>query len=132
MTTRLIDNLADYPIVSPWWVAHQGVTVPANILPPVGVMVVDDNGAPMAAAWLYMAVGVGVAWMSWSVTNPSLPAQQRVRALDVVADALEVLCCTHDYGIMFTETDKPALTRWFKARGFVQNHAGVTQLFKRV
>jgi hypothetical protein len=132
MKTRLIDNAVDYPIVRPWWEKHQGVAVPINILPPVGVMVEDEDGHPLAAAWLYMAVGVGVAWMSWSVTNPAMLPQKRVKALEVVTDALEVLCCTHDYGIMFTETDKPALTRWFKARGFVQNHAGVTQLFKRV
>ena len=132
MITRLINNETDYDVILPWWEAHQGVGVPRNILPPCGVVAMDDDGTPAAAGWLYMAVGVGLAWMSWHVTNPALPPIRALRALTLVAGALEMLAETHDYHIVYTETNNPALVRWMKARGFQQNHSGVTQLFKTV
>lgn len=132
MTTRLINNAADYEIVLPWWEKHQGTGVPFNLLPPVGVIAMDEDGTPAAAGWLYMAVGIGVAWMSWSVTNPALPPIRALRCLSSVAGALESVALAHDYRVMYTETAKPALARWLQARGYKRNHSGVTQLFKQL
>lgn len=132
MTTRLIDNPVDYALVSEWWVKHQGVAVPFNLLPPVGVMAMDEDGTPAAAGWLYMAVGIGVAWMSWSVTNPNIPPIRALRALATATSALEAVAVAHDYHIVFTETAKPSLARWMQARGYVRNHSGAIQLFKSV
>jgi hypothetical protein len=132
MTTRLINNAEDYATFEPWWVKHQGQSIPLAALPPVGVVALDDDGTPAAAGWLYMAVGVGVAWMAWITTNPDLPAFRALRGLSLVEGGLEALAKTHNYNVVFTETQKPALVRWMQARGYVKNHSNITQLLKRV
>ena len=79
-----------------------------------------------------MAVGVGVAWMAWSVTNPNISPIRALRALSLATGGLEALAVTHNYSVVFTETNKPALVRWMQARGYVKNHSNITQLLKRV
>lgn len=132
MNTRLIDNSADYPVIAPWFAVHGMDVVPLSVLPPVGVAAIADDGTPLAAVWLYMALGVGVAWMCWAVTNPAVSPQCALSGLQLAIGAVEKVAIAHDYHLIYTETNRPSLVRWFKARGFKANHSDVTQLIKHV
>jgi len=127
---RTVEIEKDYPTFERWWVKHQGVTVPMNILPKLGV-VAEQDGRGIAAAWLYMAnCGTGVCWASWHVTNPAIPPKTAEAGLREVQGHLERLAKEMGYGIMFTQTNRPSLIRWFKLRNFIANHTNCVQLFR--
>jgi len=131
MTTRLYQP-EDYAVISPWWAGHGGALVPEGVLPKCGVVVVTEEAKLSAAAWLYMDNSVGVAWMSWMVTNPELGPIKAAKTLGVLLGAVEVICDEFDYGILFTMTESKGVGQWLCRQGFSPNHKGMTQYFKKV
>ena len=131
MKTRLYEP-EDYAVISPWWVGHAGSLVPEDVLPKCGVVTESDDGMPLAAAWLYMDNSVGVAWMSWLVSNPDVGPIKAAKAIGVLLEALEELCKEFNYGVMFTMTDQKGLGQFLSRKGFTANHSGMTQYFKKV
>ena len=130
MTTRLYDP-KDYAVISPWWEAHGGKIVPEEILPQCAV-VVEYNDKLAAAAWLYMDNSVGVAWMSWMVTNPEFGPIKAAKSLTVLLKGMEELCSEFNYGLLFTSSNSKGVGQWLARQGFSQNHQGMTQYFKKV
>ena len=128
MKTRLYVS-GDYPTVEKWWAGHKQAAVPANVLPKCGV-VVENNGKPLAAAWLYQDNSVGVAWLAWLVSNPEASPFVVAEALEVLFGATERVARDLQYGLMFTMTERGSLGRWLQRHGFAPNHRGVTQYFK--
>lgn len=130
MTTRLYSPM-DYRTVKRWWTLHGVQVVPKKVLPKCGVVVVDE-GKLIAAGWLYLDNSVGVAWASWIVTNPAMPAVRTVKALKCLLGGIESVCKSLDYGLLFTMTNREAFGRFLKKEGWGSNHSGMTQYFRRL
>ncbi len=122
----------DYPIFKAWCAGHHESAPAPGILPPCGVVIEDEEGAPLAIGFLYMAVGVGCAWLAWATTNPKLSPWNSLASLDYLECACEKVCSESDYGVLFTMTDREGLGAFLRKRGFVANHKGATQYFKEV
>ena len=131
MKSRLYDP-KDYEVISPWWEGHTGNIVPEAVLPKLGTVVEDDDGNPLAAAWLYMDNSIGVAWMSWLVSNPEIGPIKSVKAITLVLNSIEELCKEFNYGCLFTMTDRKGVGSFLGRNGFTANHSGMTQYFKKV
>lgn len=129
MKSRLYAT-ADFPVIKKWFEGHSGKAVSEAVLPKCGVIVEDDGGAPLAAAWIYQDNSVGVAWLAWIVTNPAISVRTAPAALEYLLDSAEAICREFNYGLLFTMTDRPALGRWLKKQGFEANHSGMSQYFK--
>ena len=114
-----------------WWVGHNMPPVPLACLPKCGVMV-EQNGAPVAVAWLYMDNSIGAAWVAWLTTRPRLKAKESVKVLNYLLGAIEAVAYELDYKLLFTMAEGRGLQSWFKKRGFIENHSGMTQLFKNL
>lgn len=106
----------DMPMVSEWWGDHGHGEFPASLLPPVGV-VAEQEGEPIAACWLYMAVGVGVCWLEYPVSKPGLSVRAARTAFAALVGALEDIARTHDYGLMMAHT-LPPIARVMEGFGF--------------
>lgn len=131
MTTRLIDNAKDSATIQPWWDDRRGFPFPAGALPPVGVIAEDETG-PVAAVWLFMAVGVGVAWMAFQCTNPAASAASKLNGLRRCVESLECVAVAHDYHIVMTESYTIGMGRLWGRLGYRVNHERVTQFLKQI
>lgn len=129
MNTRLIKNATDFPLIEQWWRARGVYDFAASWLPPVGVIAEDENG-PVAAVWLYMALGVGVAWMAHQCTNPAVSPIKGARGLSQCVGALQAIALAGDYHVVMTITASRGMDSFWKREGFATNHAGVSQLIK--
>ncbi len=86
-------------IIARWWTAHTGRVFQHALLPPVGLVGSDEHG-PCCAVWLYMSVGIGVAFLENPVTRPGLSMRKAKLALTTLFKATEEVALTHDYGLI--------------------------------
>lgn len=126
-TVRLIDLEKDYPIVSQWWPAHGWPSVPKEILPRLGLMV-ECNGTPCVAGWLYMDNSIGVSMLEWTVSNPANNPRESYKAIQILVDVMRKEAVMNDYGVMLTSTKHPALVRAYQKAGFAKSDEGITHL----
>ena len=122
----------DHATLQEWCVGHRSESVPAAVLPPCGLVVEDAAGAPCAIAFLYMAVGVGVAWLAWMTTSPRLAPPAAARALKALLGAADAVCREHGYGLLFTMTNRSGLGTFLQRQGFKANHRNAAQYFREV
>ncbi len=123
---------SDYETFAKWCEGHKMPAPPKTVLPPCGVVIEDDAGIPVSMGFLYMSVGVGVAWLAWATTSTKLAPWRSIAALEYLVRASEAVCAASDYGVLFTMTDREGLSSFFKRQGFTANHTGATQFFKEV
>jgi hypothetical protein len=117
----------DSLMVSQWWADHDQGMFPEALLPPVGI-VVEHGGEPIAAIWLYMAVGIGVCWLEYPVSRPGISLKDSTVAFGLAIRALEKVAKTHDYGVMLAHT-LPGIARVMRSFGFrSENRKKVTVL----
>lgn len=122
---REYDATQDAEMVSAWWRSHGEGAFPLALLPPCGA-VIEIGGKPVAACWLYMAVGVGVCWLEWPVSIPGLSMAESKLAFSKLVDAMDMLAGGHGYPLMMAHT-LPPIARIMKGMGFqVEKRAKVT------
>lgn len=114
---RQYDPQQDAETVSFWWGLRRETPMPLGLLPPVGVVVITD-GEPVCALWMYMSVGIGVAFLENPVAAPGMPPRETAEAFRLAIEALESIALAHDYGVLMCHT--PAgIARVLRQQGFV-------------
>lgn len=108
-----------------WWEAHKWGAVPQDVLSPCAV-IIEHEGKPLAAAWLYLANGVGISWMEWTVTNPSNTAKQSIIAITMLVDAIKTVAKTLNYGVVMTTCRQASLGRLLEKSGFTKTDESVS------
>mgnify|MGYP003650262624 CR=1 FL=1 len=106
--------------------------IPEGVLPNCGSVMVGDDGQLLSAAWLYMDNSTGVAWMAWMVSNPEIGPIKSAKSLHVLLGAIEELCKEFHYECLFTMSDRKGVGHFLNRNGFIANHSGMTQYFKKV
>lgn len=108
----------DAAMIAAWHRGHGGGAgpFPFALLPPVGI-VIEHEEAPVAACWLYMAVGVGLCWLELPVSRPGLPLREAREAFRLGIAALEQIAQTHDYRVMMAHTTL-SIARALRGFGF--------------
>lgn len=117
----------DYATIAPWWPAHGWQPVAQAVLPRGGV-VVELDGRPVAAAWLYMDNSVGVAMMEWTVTNPDNTPRQSLKAITLLVGAIREIAVQNDYGVVLTSAKQDSLVKVYAKNGFQKTDSGMTHL----
>ncbi len=87
-----------YETVAAWWDEKKKGIFPENMLPPVGV-IVEKDGEPIAALWMYMSVGIGEARLEWPITKPGAGIAGAY-ALREAVNAMKTIAKAHDYGVL--------------------------------
>lgn len=119
----------DHPMLTAWWKAHGFPQLPAQILPRMGYLV-EHDGAPVVAGWLYMDNSVGVSMLEWVTTNPEAPVKVIPTAIRVLCDFMWERANAMDYGVMLTTCRQPALARVFEKNGFQRTDDSVIHLLR--
>jgi hypothetical protein len=120
----------DYPMLLKWWQGHGWQGVPEAILPKLGV-VWEDDGRPVAAAWLYMDNSIGVCMLEWLVADPEAPGKAVLTAIRHITRFLQERASELNYNVMLTTCRQESLARVYeKIGGFTRTDDGMIHLIK--
>jgi hypothetical protein len=118
-----------YETLTEWWKGHGWNPVALSVLPKCGVRIEDDDGTPLAAAFFYMEnSGVGVGWMEWTVTNPSITPKKAYFAITMLTQAVREVALALDYGVVLTTARQESLVKVLCRNGFEVTDRNVTHM----
>jgi len=83
------------------------------------VTLVYDDKQPIAAQYVYPALGSQVAWLGFTVRNPAIPAFRAGKALKFLFAESERYIKQLGWSIVFTNFDAPALQKVAAGRNYV-------------
>jgi hypothetical protein len=120
------EKVGDYQLVSSWIEARGLGRLQENFLPPTGI-IVEMNNKPVAASWLYLCYGIGVAFWEGLYTCPGLSLSTARAACLHCLGALKAIAKTNDVGVIKAYT-KRALAAQAKKHGFHTMDEGFTSI----
>ncbi len=109
-------NSDDYPLLCEWWLKHSRDTIPAAILPKTGY-VLERDGKPTCAMFVYLTVDLGVATFRWSVSEPGKTMTQSLYDFELLFEGVKKILSALDYHVYFADAP-PAIARVMKRLGF--------------
>jgi hypothetical protein len=103
VTTRQYGTEAgDYQMVAAWYSEHTGgQQFPEVCLPPHGV-VASVDGEAMAALWVYLSYGIGVAHIHWAIGKPGQSIWVLSAAFKAAIQWIEDVCRAHNCYLIFS------------------------------
>lgn len=107
----------DLPMLRQWAEFH-GRKLNEEVLPPLGV-IVSRGGKPEAALFVYLSVGVGVAFLEHAMTRPMLTPRKARESLMHATSA--VVAAARDQGDgynVFIAYTVPAIARTLERNGW--------------
>lgn len=111
------DPAAHYDLIAGWWRAHDdSVCLPADVLPPTGVVVLE-GGSPIAASFLYLT-NANAAHLAFTVTAPGLRPMRAVRAARQAIAGAIVLGRRCGAKMIWSTTDNAVIDRLAVREGF--------------
>lgn len=122
----------DLATIREWWLHRDEGTMPAEILPPDGVVAVDAGGEMLAAGWAYFPAGAAVVMLDWFVVRPGMRARDTRRALRAVLAALEGLARRAGAKWVMGATAFRAFAREAEACGFSEAGPPCIHLVKQL
>lgn len=114
---RAFEMKRDLALVNGWALAHGRDGLPHTYLPPDGAMILNRDDWPVAAGWVYKALGVGVAFVEHVHTAPGLSLADARAALAVLVEYFRFSCRQDGYGVLMAHT-LPALAREAERQGW--------------
>jgi hypothetical protein len=111
----------DYPMVCEWWARHGVPAVALGRLPACG-LIVEADGVPVLAAWLYQDNSCGMAWLGWFVGNPARKGRVVALALPVLLGAADAVMRSQKRHTLIVMTDKHGLGRALERFGYEKAH----------
>lgn len=107
-----------YPTLLPWWERHGVPAVPSHCLPKLGVVVANDSGENILAAWASMDNSTGLAFLLWPTGNPDTPARLIHTALRHATAYLIETLRAFGYHTLLAATHSTSVARQWKQYGF--------------
>ena len=128
MTANIWNKDKDWPTLEGWF-RHSGGAPHVSHLPPLGMVVSDDDG-PLLALWVYQAVGVGVCFPEWLVSRPGAGPFQKIKGVKLVLERLQHILKLEDYQLMRIAILDPRIARIAERLGFINLGPKVHYLLK--
>lgn len=91
------EAVGDYQTVSGWQEQRGLGKLLENTLPPTGI-IVEMDGEPVAASWLYLCYGIGVAFWEGMISRPGLSLSQARASCGHCLGALREIARANDIG----------------------------------
>tara|TARA_B100001287_G_C22667606_1_gene523632 strand:- start:480 stop:968 length:489 start_codon:yes stop_codon:yes gene_type:complete len=123
-----LDN--DYDTLVKWWKDWNFGKVPLEVLPPLGIMIENDNG-PICAAGLYVGTGTKFCIMEWLVKDKNASLKDSHKAIQMCVDQVMELAKENGCTLMYTVTADDALEkRYTRMHGMTLAETGVRTYIK--
>jgi hypothetical protein len=113
-----------------WWYAWHGNPINERLLSRFGVVIHDDK-APIAIAYIYPVQTADMAWIGFTVRDPFASSYKAGKALKLLIPACEDAIKKLGYSIVYTSYDAPALQRLVAERGYFAGSL-VQEYFKEI
>ena len=121
------EAVGDYQMVSGWKQDRGLGILMENTLPPDGV-IVEMDGQPVMAAWLYLCYGIGVSFLEGLITRPGLSLSTAREALKHCIGILKAIASENNIGIIKGYVSPP-VARESVSAGFVIGTEPMTPIF---
>ena len=132
MNIRSFHPLKDYQTVKKWWIAHNWPTIPLKSLSPQGLIVLTDDGTPVAAGWLYTCQRTNLGWYEYTVPNPEVSKETRAEGIKVLLAEIDNVAKSSGVEFIFSSSNHPSLINHLQSAGFNQTDTGMTHFIKKV
>lgn len=112
------EKLGDYQLVNGWWSERHGEALHEGLLPPLGI-IVEMEGEAVAALWCYECFGIGVCFLEYPITRPSLSFAAARQSMGMALEAVIRVAKSHgDFSFFkaFPQTD--SMIRCLRSFGF--------------
>ncbi|MDB6077725.1 MAG: hypothetical protein JWO82_1472 [Akkermansiaceae bacterium] len=116
-------------VILRWWEDRGDGSMPAELLPPFGVVAIDDEG-PAAAAWLSEVRGCPVGNIDWLVGRPGMSPTTARSACRAVFAALEAEAARIGIKMLFACAYRHSIYREAARCGFTEISRGVINMAK--
>lgn len=104
--------------ISQWW-TKRGLCSPVpEILPPVGIIMEDGSGSPLACGWLYFTSCANVAFFHHVCTDPDASAAVVAVALRDGMRLVEQIACKNGCPVIYGEIADNRLLRTAEKLGW--------------
>lgn len=104
--------------MSTWWSHYYpGVSFSEDNASPYGVLVLDE-GKPIMGQYIYPASGCKVAWLGFTVRDPSISAFKAGKAIKMLMDQAEKYVKFIGYRLVCVSTTSPAIQKASIKRGY--------------
>ena len=125
MLVRAWDRDKDYDTLVKWWTQWEFGTVPKEILPVDGIMVIE-NDRPICYAGMYLYPKTAFGLMEWVVTDKNSNLKTRHKALKMCIDGAMDLARKRGAKLVYTITKEEALQkRYVKYHDMVLTESNV-------
>lgn len=121
----------DYPTMKAWWEARGMEPWPESALPPDGV-VVEKDGEPVCAGWLFLVERHHVAFFHGLVSRPRLGMSEAAAALRHLNEGLDIIMRRAGRTLMLGTVPPGAMLVHAKKLGFATLGHPVQSLVKVV
>lgn len=114
--TRLINLNNDYELFSKWWIDHNHVIIPKDMLSEFGV-ICYINKKPIAAMWLYPVLSCKWSMIRFPISSKDSSKNERNIAMDYVLNNLFNISKDMGYTNVFCTTNHSSLIKKLKKIG---------------
>lgn len=108
----------DAATLEEWHRVHERAPWLPQFLPPLGVVVEDEDGKLLGACWLHLSVGLGLGFLESPVSRPGLSLSEAAAVFRFALGALVTAARVHNYNVLVAHT-LPGIARFLKSCGFV-------------
>lgn len=127
MLFRTFNKEQDFPVFDEWW-KKRGWIMNPEVLPVGTGFVVENNGVPIAAGWVYLT-NSPLAWLEYVVTNPEAGIKERGRCVDLLLSGIIArIKEAGSFKAVFTSLCSRGLMKAYERAGFTKADTGMTNM----
>ena len=120
MNNRLWNLEKDYDTLVKWWNQHDfDLPVPKNVLPPLGVIIEEDNVSICAAGLYEDYKRTKFGFMFGLFTNPEIGKIKLFKAMNKCLEEINKLAKTKELGLVYTITGESALFKLYEKNNMI-------------
>tara|TARA_Y100001973_G_C5203812_1_gene339852 strand:+ start:1011 stop:1421 length:411 start_codon:yes stop_codon:yes gene_type:complete len=86
---------SDWDMLQEWWSGWPGWTPPDKEFLPengTGGLIVEKEGRPIVAGFIFLGIGLKIAYFGWIVSDPKYRDKDRILAIEVLIKKAEEFC----------------------------------------
>lgn len=124
------DNIQATNLCKLWWGQKVGAVLGDAVMTDMGFMIMDEQGVPMVAGFLYPIQGCDSALIGFPIANPDISKEERETAIHVLTTAIELEAKKLNYRFLVSYAGSKGAEAMFTREGYKVYDTNVTNFGK--